>query len=110
MSEQDKQDKATLQRKAYGTAQTRLREAHREEFNQFMVEEAKALGLDWRPKPTDEQKAASQLAALLAAHPGLREQMGLPAEAGPSEGFREQDEAGVVESETASAKRKSSED
>jgi hypothetical protein len=75
-------DKATKQRKAYGLAQTRLREAHREEFNAFMAEEAKALGIEWKPKPTDEEKAKAELDKILAAHPGLREQMGLPEEAG----------------------------
>lgn len=84
MTKQDKSDKATLQRKAYGLAQARLREAHRDEFNAFMATEAKALGLDWKPKPTDVEKAAGQLAALLAAHPELREQFGAAEEAGPT--------------------------
>lgn len=79
-------DKATLQRKAYGAATKALREAHREEFNVLMAKEAKTLGVEWKPKPTDEEKAADQLAALLAAHPNLREQMGI-VEAGPAEGF-----------------------
>lgn len=80
-------DKSSGLRKAYGAATKRLREAHRDEFNQFMQAEAKTLGIEWSPKPTDEQKAATQLAALLADYPGLREQMGLPPEAGPSEDF-----------------------
>lgn len=74
-TEATKADKATLQRQAYGKAQARLREAHRPEFNEYMAEEAKALGIDWSPKPTEEQKAAQQLHALLAAHPHLREAM-----------------------------------
>jgi hypothetical protein len=31
----------------------------------------KARGIDWKPKPTAEEKAEQQLAALLAEHPGL---------------------------------------
>lgn len=68
-------DKATKQRRAYGLAMTRLREAHREEFNTFMAEEAEKLGVEWKPKPTEEQKAKAQLDAILASHPGLREQI-----------------------------------
>lgn len=79
-------DRQAAHRKAYGAAQKRLREAHRSEFNKFMAEESKALGFEWKPKPTDEEKAAEQLAALLAAHPSLREQMGVT-EAGPTEEF-----------------------
>jgi hypothetical protein len=71
----DSSDRQAAHRKAYGAASKRLREAHRAEFNQFMAEESKALGYEWKPKPTDEEKAAEQLAALLAAHPSLREQV-----------------------------------
>lgn len=69
-------------RKAYSAATARVRDAHREEFNAFMKEEAKALGVDWSPKPTDEEKAKATLDALLAQHPHLRSEMGLPPEAG----------------------------
>lgn len=72
-------DKSTLQRKAYGLAQTRLREAHREEFNAFMAEEAKKLGVEWKPKPTEAEKAKAQLDSLLAQHPELRAQFEAPA-------------------------------
>ena len=77
----DQTDKASKQRKAYGAATARLREAHRDEFNTFMQEEAKTLGIDWKPKPTDAQKAKAQLDALLAEHPELRSEFGLPPEA-----------------------------
>jgi hypothetical protein len=75
-------DKSGLIRKAYSAATAKVRDAHRDEFNAFMVEEAKALGVDWKPKQTDEEKAAAKLQAILAEHPHLREQMGLPPEAG----------------------------
>jgi hypothetical protein len=75
-------DKQAKVRKAYSAATARIREAHREEFNVFMKEEAKKAGIDWNPKPTDEEKAKATLDALLAQHPGLRAEMGLPPEAG----------------------------
>lgn len=78
-------DKGAKQRKAYGAAQARLRDAHRDEFNVFMQEEAKKLGIDWKPKPNAAQKAKAQLDALLAEHPELREEMGLPPEAGQTQ-------------------------
>jgi hypothetical protein len=81
------EDRSSLHRQAYGAATRRLREAHRAEFNALMQEEAKGLGLDWKPKPTDAEKAAAQVAALLAAHPELREQMGLPEEGGLSAAY-----------------------
>lgn len=79
MSDEVTNEKATNQRKAYGLAMKRLREAHREEFNTFMAEEAKTLGVDWKPRPTEAEKAAAELDALLAAHPELRERLA-PAE------------------------------
>lgn len=63
---------------ARSAAATRLRDAHLDEYNQFVVEEATARGLEWKPRPTAEQKAAADLAALLEAHPHLREQFTAP--------------------------------
>lgn len=94
-------DRNSLHRQAYGAATRRLRESHRAEFNALMQEEAKELGLDWKPKPTDAEKAAAQVAALLAAHPELREQMGLPEEGGLSAAYGGDGEP-VTEDEAAS--------
>lgn len=80
MSDSTTNETATAQRKAYGLAQKRLREAHRDEFNAFMKEEAKALGVDWSPKPTEAEKAAAEMEALLTAHPELRERFAPQAE------------------------------
>ena len=66
-----KDDDSAKMRKAYGSAMTRLREAHRDEFNVFQAEEAKKLGIDWKPKATAEEKAAAEVDRLLAAHPSL---------------------------------------
>ena len=62
---------ATLKREAYGAATTRLREQRRDDFNALLVEENASRGIDWKPKPTEEQKAAEQFAQLLAAYPNL---------------------------------------
>lgn len=70
-----------LHREAYGKAMSRLRDAHPDEFNSLRMEEAKARDLDWKPKPTEEQKAREQLAKILAEYPGLAETIG----AGPDE-------------------------
>lgn len=72
-------DRSNALRKAYGAATARLREGHREEFDRLYVEEAKKLGVDYKPKPTAEQKAEEQLRALLAEHPGLRSKIAPPA-------------------------------
>lgn len=61
--------------KAYGAATARLREEHRDEFEKFYVEEAKALGVDYKPKPTPEQKAEEEMKALLQQFPHLREKI-----------------------------------
>lgn len=62
--------KAAL-RKAYGAATSRLREEHQAAFNLLYTEEAKKLGVEWHPRPTTEEKAKQELAALLEANPEL---------------------------------------
>jgi hypothetical protein len=60
---------ATLKREAYGAATTRLREQHRDDFNALLVEENRNRGIDWKPRPTEEQKAAEQFQQLLQQYP-----------------------------------------
>lgn len=64
-------DEKALVRKAYGTATTQLREAHKDEFHTLMKAAAKDLGVDWSPRPTAQEKARKQMMDLLAAHPEL---------------------------------------
>jgi hypothetical protein len=66
-------ERGTLLRKAYGAATTALREKHRDEFEALYVEEAQKLGVDYKPKPTAEQKAEQELRDLLEKFPHLRE-------------------------------------
>jgi hypothetical protein len=79
-------ERGNLLRQAYGKATARLREAHRDEFDGFYEEEAKALGVDYKRKPSAEEKAREQIAALLAEHPHLAEQFGVDTQDGESEG------------------------
>lgn len=71
----DSSTKDSLLRQAYGAATARLRDAYRAEFNKLYAEEAAARNVEWKPRPTEEEKAEAQLAALLAAHPNLREKV-----------------------------------
>lgn len=80
MTEQDSKDtvqndRANALRQAYGKATARVREAHRDEFEAAYVEEAAALGVEYKPRPSAEQKAEEQLAALLAEYPHLAEKV-----------------------------------
>lgn len=69
----DSNDRNTKIRQAYSAAAKRLREAHKQEFDTLQAEEAQRLGVDWKPRPTNEDKAARQFAELLRDNPGLAE-------------------------------------
>jgi hypothetical protein len=69
--EKKKSDEATL-RQAYGQATTKLREAHREEFQRYYKESAEALGVEYKPRLSKEERAERDLDALLKEFPHLR--------------------------------------
>jgi hypothetical protein len=71
----EQKDRQRLLRQAYGAATTRLREQYRDEFDRLYAQEAQALGIEYKPRPTAEQKAAEQMRALLEEYPHLREQL-----------------------------------
>lgn len=71
----DENSRSSLLRKAYGAATQTLRENHRDEFETEYEKEAKALGVDYKRKPTEYEKAEAAMRDLLAKHPGLREEM-----------------------------------
>ena len=56
---------------ARSTAASRLRDAHRSEYDQILQEEMSARGIDWTPRPSKEEKARQQVKNLLAEYPGL---------------------------------------
>lgn len=62
---------SALRREAVAAAEKRLREAHREEFDGFVQQEAANRGVTYQRRLTDEEKAEQKLNELLAAHPGL---------------------------------------
>lgn len=62
-------------RKAYSRATTRLRNENPTLWNEVLKDEYAKVGIEWEPKPTEEQKAKAQIEALLAAHPELRTQI-----------------------------------
>jgi hypothetical protein len=51
--------------KAYTAATQELRQTHRDEFNDAYSRHASELGVEWRPRPSAEQKAEEQFDALL---------------------------------------------
>lgn len=68
-------ERGKLLRKAYGNATTELRENYKSEFQDLYTKHARALGVDYTPRPSAEEKAEQELQALLAAHPHLREKI-----------------------------------
>lgn len=74
-SEQAKKDRADALRKAYGEANTALREKYREEFEALYVQKAAALGVEYTPPPSKADKARQQLAELLAANPEIKAEL-----------------------------------
>ena len=81
-AEQAEQDKKAVVRAAYTAAGARLREAHHDEFIKYQVEEAKARGVDWKPRETPEQRASSEFDRLLVDYPFLRDR--LPMDTAPT--------------------------
>jgi len=70
------EDRKTALRQAYGEATTKLREAHRDEFNDLYAAAAKKHGVDWSPRPTEEQQAEALFDDLLTRFPALRDRVG----------------------------------
>lgn len=54
---------------ASGAASKRLKEAHPDEWNSYMAEEAKARGQEWKPKASKKEKDEAEFKRLLAEHP-----------------------------------------
>jgi len=68
-------DETQKRRAAYSAAETRLREAHHDEFRALVKEEADKRGVTYVFRKTDEERAAEQMRRLLADHPNLIEQV-----------------------------------
>jgi len=72
-ADKEKRDKAL--RTGYNLAEKDLKENHRDEFNRLREAHTKALGYEWTPPKTAEEKAAEEMDALLSAFPHLRERI-----------------------------------
>lgn len=80
MTEDQPATRDQLLSRAYSASQRDLREAHPEEFNKYMEKHTAALGIDWKPKLTEEQRAEQEFQRLLEANPWLRAKFLTPAE------------------------------
>lgn len=56
---------------AYGAAVARLKADHRDEYNALVAEEMLKVGIEWIPRPTEEEKAAAAVAEIYAKFPNL---------------------------------------
>lgn len=65
-------DKNPDRSKAYSAATTRLRTAHRPEFDKYLGEEMAKVGLEYQPRPSEAQKARAEIERLLETFPELR--------------------------------------
>lgn len=72
---QTEEDRDKIIRASYTAAGRRLRDEHHDEFIQYQIEECKTRGLDWKPRETPEQRAASEFDRLLAEYPHLRDRL-----------------------------------
>jgi GrpB-like predicted nucleotidyltransferase (UPF0157 family) len=68
-NETPEQQKARLRNEAERT----LRHRHREELNGLIKAAFEREGIEYRPRLSEEEKAAKAIEDLLAAHPELRE-------------------------------------
>lgn len=75
MSETTDASEVQKRRAAYSAAETRLREAHHDEFRALVKEEADRRGVTYVFRKTETERAAAQLEQLLADHPELRERV-----------------------------------
>lgn len=72
MAEEDRNKKV---RQSYQMAMNALREKHSEEFRQLQSDFATELGIDYKPRPTKEEKARTQLLELLRENPTLESEV-----------------------------------
>lgn len=62
-------------RAAYAAAESRLRKAHPEEFEQYREEECAARGVAYTRRLSAKERAAIQMAALLEQYPTLADEI-----------------------------------
>lgn len=57
----------------YTEAIARLRSKYRDEFDGYLQEGYARLGIEWKPRPNELQKARVEVERLLSEHPELRQ-------------------------------------
>lgn len=75
MTTDEQLDRSAALRKAYASATARLRAENREQFEKFYGEEAAALGVEYTPRLTAEQRAEREFEELLEQFPHLRDKV-----------------------------------
>lgn len=70
----DQEEREKKLTKAYSNATTALRKAHPDEFNQLRVKAAAELGIEWTPRPDEEQRARQQLQEIFGKYPHMRDE------------------------------------
>lgn len=71
----DNTERDRLMSQAYGVAQKRLREEHKDEFNGYYAEECRARGIEWVPKKSKQEQALDTITELLSTYPDLAEKL-----------------------------------
>ena len=69
------QEKEAATQRARSAAGAELRRRHQEEFNEILVEKARAEGVEWKPRPSKKDKDRERLRALLEENPEFREEL-----------------------------------
>ena len=71
----DSTDRDAKLRQAYSLAAQELRTNHQKEFNDLRVKHSAALGVEWTPRPSKDERAEQELDRLLAENPALVERL-----------------------------------
>lgn len=67
------QERDKLVRKAYAEATKELRSTYHDEFVELQKKHAEALGVDWSPRLTEEQRAKQAYEELVEKYPHFAE-------------------------------------
>lgn len=67
------EERDKLVRRAYAEATKELRSTYHDQFVELQKKHAKALGVDWQPRLTEEQRARQTYEELVAKYPHFSE-------------------------------------
>lgn len=69
------EERQVLINKADSAAYRALRQAHPQEFREAKVKAAADLGLDWKPRPSKDERERAQVKRILSDNEALREEL-----------------------------------